>query len=511
AQKYSSASSSSSKKSKGQFFTPPKIACFMAEMFDLNRLTQDRITLLDPGAGTGTLTAAFCRELMKSPGKVHLSIDAFENDSDLIPILEEVLKSCREKMEAQGHQVEFRIFDDDFVLSNEGIFGDACLFRETNGSKPCYDYVISNPPYYKLGKNSPQAVAMKHLVYGQPNIYSFFMAISAKLLKPGGEMVFITPRSFCSGLYYKSFREWFLKNIRMERIHVFESRKDLFSKDGVLQENIIFRGRRLGSEICRSDDPEGRLSVTVSHSNGLNDLKKLTPTPKDIVYQRNGAVFIRIPASERDLDVIHAIDAWPNHLKGLGWEISTGPVITFRAVEHLLPDVVEKPNSVPLIWMHNMKNMKVYWQERKNNKPRAIRENEYTRYLLLPSKNYVLLKRFTSKEQNRRLYASVLLKSEFPFEWVGIENHVNYIHLPGGELSVKEAFGLAALLNSKVVDDYFRSLNGNTQVNALDIRSLPMPGKKEVTQIGAAVLESGAFSHGSELDEIVNSILKIQI
>ena len=67
------------------------------------------------------------------------------------------------------------------------------------------------------------------------------MAVAANMLKPKGEMVFITPRSFCSGLYYKKFREWLLNNVQITNIHIFESRKDVFDKDKVLQENIIIK------------------------------------------------------------------------------------------------------------------------------------------------------------------------------------------------------------------------------------------------------------------------------
>jgi type I restriction-modification system DNA methylase subunit len=48
-------------KPKGQFFTPKQVGIFMAELFDISR---DKITLLDPGAGTGALSAAFCEKLL---------------------------------------------------------------------------------------------------------------------------------------------------------------------------------------------------------------------------------------------------------------------------------------------------------------------------------------------------------------------------------------------------------------------------------------------------------------
>jgi len=191
------------RKSRGQIFTPKQVSSFMADLFDINK---QNIELLDPGAGVGTLSVAFCSRILNFDKKVSLSIDAYENDPNLLPLLEGVLKKCKLELEKKGHKVRYRILEEDFILRNSKysdgynlpIFRDKCEL---------YDFVISNPPYYKLNRNSPQSITMKELISGQPNIYALFMAISASMLKPGGEMVFITPRSFCSGLYYKKFRE----------------------------------------------------------------------------------------------------------------------------------------------------------------------------------------------------------------------------------------------------------------------------------------------------------------
>jgi len=186
-------------------------------------------------------------------------------------------------------------------------------------------------------------------------------------------------------------------------------------------------------------------------------------------------------------------------------EISTGPVVDFRAKEHLRHELTK--GSVPLLWMHNMQGMKVVWPSKKNKKPAAIASTEKTAPLLLPVKNYVLLKRFTSKEQRRRLDAAVLRESEFSYELVGIENHVNYIHKPKGKLSVGEAFGIAALLNTRLIDNYFRSLNGHTQVNATEIRNLPLPDLSVIKRVGEVVSRAKELS--ANMDEMISADLGI--
>jgi adenine-specific DNA-methyltransferase len=92
--------------------------------------------------------------------------------------------------------------------------------------------------------------------------------------------------------------------------------------------------------------------------------------------------------------------------------------------------------------------------------------------LLIPTKNYVLIKRFSSKEEKRRLTAACFLKAAFPFPYVGIENHVNYVYHAERDLSQEEVYGIAAMFNSKLMDRYFRTISGNTQVNATEIRAM---------------------------------------
>jgi adenine-specific DNA-methyltransferase len=71
-----------------------------------------------------------------------------------------------------------------------------------------------------------------------------------------------------------------------------------------------------------------------------------------------------------------------------------------------------------------------------------------------------------------------------------LENHLNYIHRPHGSLSVEEVVGLAALLNSPILDTYFRIINGNTQVSATELRAIPLPSLDIIVKIGQSVSDT---------------------
>lgn len=224
------------RKQKGQYFTPGKISELMIKQFQ-NLDKYESIKVLDPGAGLGIFESAFC-DLFKSLNKnIRIYFDIYENDITVLPFLKYNMEVCKKEVEDSRVEIFYKIIPEDFLLSNSHICLDKIDIFENEDEK--YDLVISNPPYYKINTNSPQVQHMKHIMNGQPNIYPFFMALSAKLLKPEGQMTLLTPRSYCSGLYFKKFRNWFFETVKPCKIHLFESRKELFKKYEVRQENII--------------------------------------------------------------------------------------------------------------------------------------------------------------------------------------------------------------------------------------------------------------------------------
>jgi len=492
-------SSLKERKTKGQFFTPKEVALFMAGLFTLNK---QNIKLLDPGAGMGMLSAAFCSYLLDFEKPISLTLDAYETDSDLIPYLEKVYKECKSVLEEKGHTFEYNIIQKDFILNKVNFLKQKALVQE-HDELPSYDFIISNPPYYKLNKDSPQSKLMNEFTSGQPNIYAFFMALSLEMLKPDGQMIFITPRSFCSGLYFKKFREWLLHHGIIKNIHMFESRSTVFDKDEVLQESVIFK-----IIPCARTNDKNQAVITTSQDKLFHDIQEMDVEYEDILHRKNGDIFIKIPTKKTDIQVQHIINSWQYTLKDLGIKISTGPVVSFRAQELLSEKFIDKNKTSPLLWMHNIQGMDVLWPIEKKKRELAIKLEKKAEPLLVPNSNYVLLKRFSSKEQKRRLYAGVLLKSKFDSEKIGIENHLNYIYKCDGMLSIEEAYGIAGILNTSIIDAFFRMMNGNTQVNAGDIMNLPMPSIEDIRKIGSLV-KINKPQIGLELDKIVSDILGI--
>jgi adenine-specific DNA-methyltransferase len=457
-----------SRKTRGHFGTPPTIADFMAGMFA--RIPRATVRILDPGAGVGTLSAAVCQRVVQERTRHHLVFELWENDLRLEVRLRNTMEACREALRNAGHEMEFTIRTEDFVLEHAqpSLFGMA--------SPALFDLAIMNPPYFKVRKDSASARAMAHVVHGQPNVYAFFMAVAVNLLVNGGEIVAITPRSYFNGPYFKRFRKWFFDRMTARRIHVFASRTEAFQEDEVLQENVILLAEKEGK-------PKDVI-LTSSSGRSFQQVDSHALPYTKVIEASSGDHLVRVTTNALEQQIVEAVDSLPHRFRDLPFKISTGPVVAFRSRDFLRRQ--RSNDTAPLLWMQNVRPFVTRFPS-KNGKPMHIFVSDESKRLLLPAKRYVLLKRFTAKEERKRLVAGIVEAKDLYAPFVGLENHLNYVSRSSGELSKEEAFGLAALFNSVLVDHYFRAISGNTQVNAAEIRTMPVPCLEAIRAIGQAV------------------------
>jgi adenine-specific DNA-methyltransferase len=477
------------RKSYGLYLTSPPVAAFMAGMIS----PHETIRILDPAAGAGILLCAAIEQLAscENPPRF-VEIVAYEINSNLAAHLTKVLDYLTTWANDQGITIKTTIRCADFILTEASVLH--------NSASGYFDAVIANPPYFKIGKNDPRAVVACDVVHGQPNIYCLFMAVAAAMLRQGGDLVFITPRSFASGSYFQRFRRRFFSMVRPLKTHVFASRRDAFSRDAVLQENIILHAIR--------DDEWTNNSIsmpfTISSSKGIGDLDQVTEWPStltDVIDITNLSRAFRLPTCPEDEDILRRVDRWAGSLHAYGLEISTGPVVPFRATEFLAEQA--SGVTVPLLWLTHVRAMDIQWPTT-NRKPQYIKNNLDSRRLLLSNNTYILLRRFSSKEEARRMTAAPLLARQITAPLIGLENHLNYIHRPDGNISDDEAFGFAALLNSALMDGYFRCTNGNTQVSATELRAMPLPPLSAIIELGHRIRKTP--SNLALIDRLVDEL-----
>jgi len=466
--------------SLGQFFTPARAAALIASMPRLPKTGTLRV--LDPGAGSGMLSAALVSRVLAEASRLNVHLVAVECDPSVVPHLADTLEAC--KAEGAG-RVTFDVIDSDYIAASTGLTADDRLVG--------FDLVIQNPPYAKLAASSPARTAVRAAGADAPNLYAAFLALAAGALAPGGQLVAITPRSFCNGPYFGAFRAYLLNQLALDRVHVFESRSTVFADTGVLQENVIFAGTKGGDQ--------GK--VLLSASNGHEDDSSHRYVPyADVVHPDDRQQFIRIATNDADTNVAARMLSLSGTLATLGISVSTGKVVDFRSRECL--HVTEVGQGLPLIYPGNVRDGLVTW-------PRGIRKPQWflpvmpkDENLLVPEGWYCVVKRFSAKEERRRIVAAVWSPELTPGP-VAFENHVNVFHQRGAGLDRKTAYGLSMWLNSSVVDRYFRTFSGHTQVNATDLRTMRYPDMATLRCLGKRAPER--LPAQDEIDAIVHEVL----
>lgn len=427
----------------GQFFTPAKAAALMASMLRLDDLS-GTVRVLDPGAGTGSLSAALVDRLHTERPDVAVHVVAVETDPFITPYLRATLEECQ-----AAYGISYDLVEGDYLL-------DECA--KLDGP---FDLVIANPPYGKLASDSPKRLAMAARAVDTSNVYVAFWVRAVASLKKGGQGVFIIPRSWANGLYYRPFRHWLLSTVSLDVLHEFESRTKVFADTKVKQENVIvaFTLRSqisnviLSKSVAQDEEPIARSVPFSMVVQGEDDDK--------IVHFAEG---VSVPSAARFT------------LADLGIGVSTGKVVDFRN-RHYLTDDLDIPGVIPMIYQSNIRSGGIEWPQAKARKPQGfVAVDDAAIRQLLPQGSYVVVKRQTAKEDRRRVIAAVW---DGPSR-VALDNKTNYLHESKNPLEGNLARGIMLWLNSTVLDRYFRAFSGHTQVNAGDLLRLPFPSREDL-------------------------------
>jgi adenine-specific DNA-methyltransferase len=438
----------------------------MVDMFDWSCIPN---RILDPGAGEGALSLAMLDKLVSKGIKAPMY---------LVEIDGQVFKRLKGNCEDRKGKILLRMINGDFIK-------EAFRLRD-QGIR--FSHVIMNPPYFKLQRCEEQSDFLMSCGVNATNIYTAFIWLSALLLEDRGQIVAIVPRSFCNGPYFIKFREFITSGFSIDRIHSFDSRDSVFSKDQVLQENIIIKFSRKAQT--------NTVKVSYSTDQRFTDVRSRDFPSEDIISISDEERTISIPAYELEANIA---DFAGCTLTDLNLSVSTGPVVDFRLKESISKQPVN--GGVPLLYSAHMVNGEAVWPVEDLKKkgqyycPQPSLWDDVNDSSSVCDKNvspaegyYVVTRRFSSREEKRRVYASVVDSSALCPRGVAFENHLNYYHRKKHGFSKELAYGLAAYLNSPALDEHFRSFSGHTQVNATDLRNIPYPSLEQLRLLGRELL-----------------------
>lgn len=442
------------RKKYGQFFTSELSAKYMASLFDID-MEASVLRILDPGAGSGILSVAVVERLRGIGYKGEIYLTCYETDKKIIPLLVVNLRRLMKE-----YDIQYDIRPDNYITT-QSFYLHPYLVMDGVG----FDLVIGNPPYLKLPKSSPEVQVMQEICYGAPNMYFLFMAMGINNLEWEGELVFIVPRSWTSGAYFEAFRKYLFDKCAIEQIHLFESRDKVFDSESVLQETMIIK-------VKKTDNRPQKVIVTSSTTSDFNNINTYKPDYETIVGRKG---YVYLVTNNYQEQVLSRLDKLEHTLPSINLKMCTGLIVDYRTEEELRDDYEE--GACPLFYSQHIKDGRVKWPQGKTGEYILTGKRGH----LQKNTNYLFVKRLTSKEERHRLQCGIYLSKDFPhFRHISTQNKLNYIQCESEDI----VYGLFALFSSSLYDEYYRILNGSTQVNSTEMNVIPVPSKDIIRKMG---------------------------
>ena len=474
------------RKALGAFYTPPVLVTRLLELVTATGFDWRRGRVIDPACGGAAFLASIAPLLVKNSS--HKTATA---------VLEDI--------EARLSGIEV----DPFAAWMSMVLLDMALSDVTSAAgRPLknlvsprdaleldfkrlgtFDLVIGNPPYGRVTLTAAQRSRFKQSLFGHANLYGLFTELAINLTEPGGIIAYVTPTSFLGGEYFKNLRKLLEAQAPVQRLDFISDRDGVF--DGVLQETMLAVYRREGAGTKR------KVQISALHPGDGSE---------SIVVEEVGSACLNggcgkpwlLPRSPDQTGLLVNLNLMPHRLADYGFNVSTGQLVWNRHKDQLRR--IFDDGCLPIIWAEavNMDGKFHFQAARRFHLPYVrIREGQD---FLINQEPCILVQRTTAKEQKRRIIAAVIPNS-FVLEYPGfvVENHLNMVY----PITSKPRFALrtlAALLNSAVLDQAFRCINGSVAVSAYELNSLPLPNPDQMRSLQECVLSGAA---NGEIDALL--------
>ena len=450
---------------RGAYYTPPALCERLLDMATEAGVDWRSARVLDPACGGGAFLSPVARRMTDS------------------------LTDCSAKIALKNIQSRLRGFElDSFAAWMSQVFLDVTLGKlcrkagtrlqsivnvydslEQSPEGDGFDLVVGNPPYGRVTLSPELRNKFRRSLYGHANLYGVFTDLALRFARPGGVIAYVTPTSFLAGQYFKALRGLLGREAPPASINFIGERKGVFAD--MLQETM------LATYQCGGSPGVGEVNFI---SSGPHGSIRTLPAGSFRLPEDPHQPWLMPRTKELSVRVLQA-SGLPYRLADYGYTVSTGPLVWNRHKSSLR----KHPGTgrYPLVWAESVRSEGVF-------EFRAAKRNHKPYFQPKPKESWVLtdfpcvlLQRTTAKEQCRRLRAAEL-PAAFIKEHgaVVVENHLNIIKPLNGLPKVSTAV-LSVLLNSNVVDQVFRCINGSVAVSAYELESLPLPSPESMKAV----------------------------
>ncbi len=489
----------------GRLFTKKDTARRMADMLTLDP-TKTAYTILDPGAGTGILSAALieriCREV---PACRQIFVTCYETEQLFLPMLADNLERIRRKCR---HDYDVKlfvtIFDENYVVDSKNHY--TVTFSRTLADT--FDLIVCHPPCALLEKSSEEAESAGGVTQVKISEAYLFAKMAAGHLEPEGQLVILLPTVAATAAQLTPFRRYMHERLSLRAVHLFIGVQKNVKRAVPLKKNMI---------LCFAAG-EAREDITITTSTDAGTPARTVMLPPlsyaFVVDKTDGS--LTLPKSVEDTNIVRYIGSFQDTLAGLGLKIATGRILDARCRELLFNDAAK--GLVPLFRPCTIQGGRVEFpgtQQKNPAMPAVVAPHQYiapvTANLVQRNKNMIFIKRVFSKSDERFINAGVHLAGSLPaYPYISTHNKILFIDTKNvkGEMSARFAYGLFALLNSTIYDRYISIVSKSKQVNAKEMRDLPLPPANIIENIGMRLMAMRVTTVAA-CDSIVNPTLHI--
>ena len=477
----------------GRLFTKKDTARLMAGMLRLDE-SKTVYTILDPGAGTGILAAAAIEEICKKYSSCkQIFVTCYESDPEFIPVLKDNLERIRKKCRHDYNVKLFvTVYEENYLIDSKNHY-TVTFFDSIVEDK--FDIVICNPPTELTEKTSPESVSVGGVTQLKISKAYLFAKLAKRHLEENGQLVIMLPTLTASASALAEFRKEMAGELSLEGIHLFVGKVKNKSRATPLKKNIILAYGKCAKPAT--------VSISTSTDSGAK-VNTLPPLDYDFVVDKNDGT-LTLPKSEEDTRIVTYISGFPETLSGLGLRMSTGLIIDSKCEGLLFTEPIK--TSVPVLRPSHIKNGQISF-------PQPVKRQyvaPVTTSLIQKNKNMVIIKRVPAKSDERFVNAAIYMAAQLPaFKYISTHNKINFIDTKdkNSEICPRLAFGLFALLNSTIYDRYISIVSKSKQINSKEMRSLPLPPRNIIENIGMRLMAVRQTSVAA-CDQIVNPTLHI--
>lgn len=335
------------------------------------------------------------------------------------------------------------------------------VFEDKGG----FDIVIANPPYdvYQGHRSGEIDEIRKYPIYekasgGKLNAYKLFLAKSADLQKQNGILCEIFQNSFLGDSSSSKIRQYFLRDQRIVKIDSFPERDDVNLR--------VFESAKMSVCILTSQNkklPVYNFALSIWRDKYMLSGQKIVLLNQDLFALDPKSVSIPM-TNQQEFDILKKLSTNPRlnqfascyegeinltfHKKYLTSDKRNAPMIKGAAVQKWF--VKEKMSQGEIEYLDKKRYLN-------DNAGKKSRHHELGR---------IVMQGITGVDEKNRLKMTIIEEGIF------CGNSVNYVLVHDGKMSQKY---LLALLNSRLLNWYFKMLSTNSNVNGCEVDNFPMP------------------------------------